>query len=102
MDAAGTPAIDFAIRGPITSADLPGLCERVCALLAGAVLTGDAGSELRCDVDGVPADAGTVEALARLQLAAGRHRCRVRLRNASRELLELVEFMGLTDVLPGG
>ena len=37
--------------------------------------------------------------LARLQLAATRSGCRVRLRNASAELLELVDFMGLEHVL---
>jgi len=52
-----------------------------------------------CDVSGIDPDAVTVDALARLQVAAGRHRCQVRLRNASNELLELVDFMGLTDVL---
>jgi hypothetical protein len=41
-----------------------------------------------------------VDALARLQLAARRTGCQVRLRNASTELLELVAFMGLRDVLP--
>ena len=41
----------------------------------------------------------TVDALARLQLAARRHGCQVRLRHASSELLELVTFMGLSDVL---
>ena len=54
-----------------------------------------------CDVSGVEPDAGTVDALARLQLGARRHGCKVRLRNASAELLRLVEFMGLADVLPG-
>jgi ABC-type transporter Mla MlaB component len=87
--------VAFAISGPITRADLPGLCERVCALLedtpARVVL---------CEVRGVEPDAVTVDALARLQLAAGRHGCQVRLRHASSELLELVSFMGLTDVLP--
>jgi hypothetical protein len=42
----------------------------------------------------------TVDALARLQLGARRHGCQVRLRNASTELLELVAFMGLENVLP--
>ena len=54
---------------------------------------------LVCDVSGVRADAVTVEALARLQLAARRHGCRVVLRGASPELLDLVAFMGLRDVL---
>ena len=85
----------FAVRGPIARADLPGLCERVCALLEQ-----NAVAAVLCDVSGVGADAVTVDALARLQLAARRHDCRVRLRHASPELLELVAFMGLRDVLP--
>ena len=67
----------------------------MCALLE---LSG--ASVAHCSVDGVDADAVTVDALARLQLAARRHRCQVRLRGASDELLELVAFMGLSDVLP--
>ncbi len=88
--------IAFAISGPIARTDMPGLCERVCALLAGS----DADIAF-CDVSGVDPDAVTIDALARLQLAAGRHGCQVRLRHASDELRELVGFMGLTDVLPG-
>jgi ABC-type transporter Mla MlaB component len=84
----------FAIRGPISRADLPGLCDRVCVLLERRPA-----DEVGCDVSGVPADAVTVDALARLQLGAARHGCRVRLLNASPELRELVVFMGLTDVL---
>ena len=53
----------------------------------------------RCDVRSIDVDAVTVDALARLQLAARRHGCQVRLRHASSELLELVAFMGLSDVL---
>src|SRR4051812_44561901 len=87
--------VAFAIDGPIDRADLPALCDRVCALLAGS----RAGVAL-VDVRGVEPDAVTVDALARLQLAAGRHGCTVRLRQASPELLELVAFMGLRDVLP--
>ena len=85
----------FAVRGPIARDDLSGLCERVCALLERS------GSDVAlCDVSGVEPDAVTVDALARLQLAARRHGCRVRLRNASAELRGLVAFMGLCDVLP--
>ena len=87
----------FAIWGPILREDLPGLCDRVCALL-----TANAGAAIAwCDVEGVQADAVCVDALARLQLAARRHRCQVRLRGCSPELRELVGFMGLRDVLPG-
>ena len=53
-----------------------------------------------CDVRGVTADARIVDVLARLQLVARRHHCQVRLRGASKELRELVVFMGLRDVLP--
>ena len=55
-----------------------------------------------CDVGGVAADAVTVDALARLQLAARRHGCGCRLRGASDELRGLVAFMGLADVLRRG
>src|SRR2546429_9032093 len=85
------------IGGPTPPSDLPGLSRRVCALLEGC----DAAVAV-CDVDGITADAVTVDALAQLQLAAGRHQCRVRLRGASSELRELVTFMGLRDVLARG
>jgi ABC-type transporter Mla MlaB component len=87
--------VAFAVDGPLARADLPGLCARIRRLLERS------GAELAwCDVDRVAPDAVTVEALGRLQLAARRHDCRVRLRGASPELLELVAFMGLSDVLP--
>jgi ABC-type transporter Mla MlaB component len=65
----------------------------VCALLRAS------GDVVACDVAGVAPDAVTVDALARLQLAARRLGCDVRLRNASAPLLEVVELMGLTHVL---
>ncbi len=95
MPTLGPHTVAFAICGPIARADLPGLCGRVCA-----VLSQSHAKLALCDVTGVESDAVTVDALARLQLAAGRHGCQVRLRNASDELLELVDFMGLRDVLP--
>jgi ABC-type transporter Mla MlaB component len=94
MDTPGPHPLGFTIRGPILRSDLPGLCDRVCRLLAATPP-----EVVRCDVTGVAADAVTVDALARLQLAAQRSGCRVRLRNASADLLDLVDFMGLTDVL---
>jgi ABC-type transporter Mla MlaB component len=86
--------ITFAIWGPIARGDIPGLSDRVCALLerSGA-------SVAHCDVSGVASDAVTVDALARLQLAARRYRCVIRLWGASDELRDLVAFMGLEDVL---
>ena len=58
------------------------------------------GREIVCDVDGiVEADATTVDALARLQLAAKRSGFRLRLRNPPRELTELLLLTGLAEVL---
>lgn len=95
MATSAPQSVAFAIRGPISRADLPGLCERVCGLLEES----DADIVL-CDVHGVEPDAVTVDALARLQLAVRHHGCRVRLCSTSRALRDLVSFMGLTDVLP--
>ncbi len=86
----------FAIRGPIARSDLPGLCERVCALLR---VSGGAEIAL-CDVRSVASDAVTVDALARLALAARRHDCQVRLRHASPDLRALLALLGLRDVVP--
>jgi ABC-type transporter Mla MlaB component len=88
-------SVTFAIRGPITREDLPGLCDRVCA-----VLTESSAGVVLCDVRGVEPNAVTVDALCRLQLGARRNACKIRLRQASPELLELVAFMGLSEILP--
>jgi ABC-type transporter Mla MlaB component len=95
MGAPAPSTAAFAIRGPIARADLPGLCDRVCTLLGES-----RAAVVLCDVRGVEPDAVTVDALARLQLAARRYACHVRLCHASAELLELVDFMGLSQVLP--
>ena len=84
--------IAFAVWGPIARDDLPGLCDRVCALLKGR--RGD----VDCLVLGVEADAVTVDALARLQLGARRSGCRVWLHGTTPELRELIAMMGLEDV----
>ena len=97
MSTAVPRTFTFAIWGPIVRDDLPGLCGRVCELLT----EHHAADVAWCDVDGVQADAVCVDALARLQLAARRHDCRIRLRHASPELVALVAFLGLGDVLAG-
>jgi ABC-type transporter Mla MlaB component len=51
------------------------------------------------DVRGVRPDAVTVAVLARLQLLARRNGCTLELRNASAELLDVVAFMGLGEIL---
>ena len=88
--------ISFSVWGPILRGDVPGLSARVCRLLEES--QPDVALCEVCNI-AVP-DAATVEALARLQLAAQRYGCRVQLRNASNELIDLVTFMGLRDVIP--
>jgi ABC-type transporter Mla MlaB component len=82
------------IYGPLERADLPGLYARVCQALGAA-----AGQTIACDVAGIAGDAVAVEALCRLQLGARHWRCRVKLRNAEKGLLDIVAFMGLGDVI---
>jgi ABC-type transporter Mla MlaB component len=95
MHTPGPQTVAFSIRGPIARDDLPGLCDWVCAFLRE-----HGPGVVRVDVSGVECDAATIDALARLQLAARRHGCRVCLCHACEELTALVAFMGLTDVLP--
>ncbi|HEX6945624.1 MAG TPA: STAS domain-containing protein [Casimicrobiaceae bacterium] len=82
------------IRGPLDRDDLPGLYARVCAALA-ELPPGD----VHCGVAGLSADAVAVEALARLQLAARCNGQRVVLVGASAALREVVELIGLGEVL---
>jgi ABC-type transporter Mla MlaB component len=83
------------VYGPLARSDLPGLYARTCSLLRQ-----DEIDLVLCSVAGIAPDAVAVEALARLQLAARRCGAEVRLHRASPELLEVVEFMGLTEALP--
>jgi ABC-type transporter Mla MlaB component len=94
MAASSPRSITLTIRAPLLHADLPGLYERTCALLAGVSV-----DVLLCDVTDIAADAVAVDALARLALAARRRGCELRLRGASPELLTLVDFIGVADVL---
>lgn len=84
------------IGGPLARADVPTLCERVRVLLersgAGVVV---------CEVGAFAhPDAVTVDALARLQIMTQRLGRSVRLRHVSGELQELLDLMGLGDVVP--
>jgi ABC-type transporter Mla MlaB component len=84
------------LGGPIARDDIPALCEQVRVLVE------------RCEADPVPCDVAgidqpdalTVDALARLQLTALRLGRRLGFWDACGELLALVEFLGLGDVLP--
>ena len=56
-------------------------------------------STVVCDVGGLAPDAAAIDVLATLQLTARRLGLEIRLRHASSELLELIAFAGLRDVL---
>ena len=88
-------ALVVTIRAPLRREDLPGLFTRVCGLLEA-----DAPEVVLCDVSGHEPDLVAVEALTRLQLAARRRGCCVRLAGASSELLDLVGFLGFEAALP--
>ena len=84
------------LGGPIARDDILALCERVHELVESC----DA-DPVPCDVGGLDdPDASTIDALARLQLTALRMGRRLGFRDACRELRDLVEFLGLGDVLP--
>jgi hypothetical protein len=55
---------------------------------------------LALDLRGTAPDAVTIDVLARLQLGARRCGFRIALQLAGPELLDLLAFMGLADVLP--
>jgi ABC-type transporter Mla MlaB component len=94
MAASAPQTVVFAIGGPIARHDLPGLCDQVCALLDRT------GADIAlCDATEIEPDVVSVEALARLQLAVRRRGCQARVRGASTELIDLLAFMGLRDVL---
>jgi hypothetical protein len=54
---------------------------------------------LECDLSDAPATCAMVDLLARLEVALRRQGCDLRLQHASAELVDLVVFMGLSDVL---
>ena len=88
--------IDLNIVGPIAPNEVSALCERAQRLLdqSGADL-------IVCNVSLLPRpDVAAVEALARIQLLARGCGCEVVIRSKSSELSELLELLGLTDVLP--
>jgi ABC-type transporter Mla MlaB component len=88
-------SIDVVIGGPLAPTHVPRLWERVHAVLEGGPAV------VECDVGAIDRpDAETVEVLARLQLYARRSGCRVRIRNACGELRDLLELVGLSEVVP--
>ena len=91
-----SPPLVLRVRGPLRRSDVPELYRRACARLA----TGGHGM-VELEVSGVAADAVALDALARLALAARRHRCRITLSGAGPELWHLIDLGGLRDVFGG-
>ena len=88
--------IVFAISGKVDREEVPSLCGRLRALLES-----NPGDAIICDVGMLSqVDATMVNALARLQLTARRSGRRLWVRHASRDLADLLELMGLSDVVP--
>jgi ABC-type transporter Mla MlaB component len=86
----------FTLDGPVEWAEIPALCERLRTMLAR-----EGGGPVVFDIRALEGpDAATVEALARLQLTALRSGRRIRLRNASGELQDLLALVGLVELLP--
>ena len=91
-----TPAV-LVLAGPVTRDEVTGLSDEVRALLgttrAGVVV---------CDVAGLgPPGLGTVDLLARLQLAARRAGGRIRLRDPDPALHALLDLVGLRFEVEG-
>jgi ABC-type transporter Mla MlaB component len=86
----------LAIGGPIAPGDVPEIWERVRVYLDGR-----ADTVVLCDMEApVDPDVVTIDALARLQLAARRAGCQVRLHHACDELQDLLALTGLSEVVP--
>ncbi|NBM16330.1 STAS domain-containing protein [Streptomyces sp. GC420] len=84
--------------GTLTRRSAPELCARLDALAEASPA-----EVVVCDVGAVTRpDLGAVEALARLHVTARRRGRRIRLRNPSAALLELLDLSGLLQVLPLG
>jgi len=83
------------VRPPLGPDDAPALCRRLREVVAGAGADGF----VICDVGALTlADETTLEALTRLQLVGRRLGVDIRLRNPSRELVDLLGLVGLSDV----
>lgn len=87
--------IRIAIDGPVDPVDIASIGDRFQALLQAA-----GGRQVECDVAALTSpDATAVDALARLQLTARRLGLEIRFSGASIELVDLLSFAGLLEVL---
>ena len=94
---ASASAIVCHLGGRVAGRDASTLCESLRAILQ----TRRGPSRVVCDVRHLsPADVAAADALARLQLVARRSGTELRLLHARRELLELLDLMGLERCVP--
>jgi hypothetical protein len=91
------PSTGLLVLAAIGDGDVAMLCERLRAV----IVASDA-EVVVCDVGALPANARTIEAVARLQLTARRLGRRIRLQRASHDLEQLLAFVGLADVVAVG
>ncbi|MHC0431157.1 STAS domain-containing protein [Streptomyces sp. O3] len=90
-----TEPIVVALGPRITRAEVPRLCEQ-----ARAALDHSGAAELVCDAAALAApDLTAVDALARLRTTTRRAGARMRVRDASTRLCELLLLVGLVEVL---
>ena len=77
-------------------AAVPALCTQLRSILAAAPTT-----IVHCDVEDLTdPDLATIDGLARIQLTARRLGGSIRLCNARRELIELLQLAGLQEAVP--
>jgi anti-anti-sigma factor len=105
------PAVTIQVLRPASYPDtllvtIRGVIDRASAVRVGDevrdLLQATGATIVVCDVGGLAhPDAATVDAVCRIRLAARRQGCRLRLRRASPELLDLLDLMGLCDVVEG-
>ena len=87
-------ALEVHVRGPLTPADVQGLCDRLREQAVDRTA-----SVVVCVLSG-PAEVSVVDALARIGLTARREGLAVRVRCDSGPLRPLLHLCGLDDVLP--
>jgi len=94
VETPGGGAATLVLKGPLSRAAPRALGERACSLLA-------AHRHERCDclLVGLDCDLASVDALARLTLAATRHDCELRFLCAPPRLCELLDMLGLARLL---
>lgn len=106
------PAVSVHALRPTTDPDtllvmVRGVFDRAAATRlgdeVGDLLRATGASLVICDLGGVThANAAAVDAVCRVHLAARRVGCRLRLRHVSPELVDLLDLMGLCDVVDDG